>query len=49
MYRSLDGISDESKTEFQKALLTSTQYQAIDLMRQCKQIEQGICSLCQAM
>lgn len=49
MYRSLDGISDESKTEFQKTLLTSTQYQAIDLMRQCKQIEQGICSLCQAM
>ena len=49
MYRSLDGISDESKTEFQKALLTSTQYQAIDLMRQCKQIEQGIYGLCQTM
>lgn len=44
-----EAFADESKTEFQKTLLTSTQYQAIDLMRQCKQIEQGICSLCQAM
>ena len=49
MYRSLDGVSDESKLEFQKTLLTSTQYPAIDLMQQCKQIAKKICKLYQTM